>query len=237
MPFPSSARFIVVMLLAAGLSTSLSRGAVVFTDSDFLLADWTQFQSVGNGALAASQGLVGGNPDEYRRVDHLSFSFNFVAFHLNTAAVHDPSAQEIATIDFAIDQIALFNHAGIGVGVAPAVFQNGVGYLTLNGLLINSDVFNWVSLSASGFTALDFRTFANPNAHPDFSSAGAPMTFGFATINDNGGAIRSRAAGFDNWNLTLNPVVPEPASAALLLIAAIGPALRRRVSISADLKP
>jgi hypothetical protein len=48
------------------------------------------------------------------------------------------------------------------------------------------------------------------------------------TANDNGGATLSRAAGFDNWSMTVNPV-PEPGTLGLVALGAPGLALARRL--------
>jgi len=105
------------------------RAAVTFTDGTFITTDWSAAQTVGNGSLANSQTVAGGNPGTFRRVEHNTFSGQFVGFHYRTAASYDPSSGAIGFIDFSIDQIAIVNHAGIGVGVIPALRQNGIDYL------------------------------------------------------------------------------------------------------------
>jgi len=87
--------------------------------------------------------------------------------------------------------------------------------------------FAWDTLTMTGLTAAHFRTWSNVNAHPDFSASGAPILLGFATGNDNGGSTLSRAAGFDNWSMTVTQV-PEPSTAVLLGIVGLGLLVRRR---------
>jgi hypothetical protein len=139
----------------------------------------------------------------------------------------------VGSIDWSLDQIAILNHAGIGVGVYPALRQGGVNYVPGLAFFVNSS-FVWATHQLSGLGEDDFRTYANANDHPDFSSAGAPIQLGFATANDNGGATLSRAAGFDNWSVTVNPV-PEPGSLALVGAGSLllGLARRRRAGSSA----
>ncbi|HXG46370.1 MAG TPA: PEP-CTERM sorting domain-containing protein [Methylomirabilota bacterium] len=205
------ARFLLALVLTGYSAFSADS---VYQDGAFAPADWTTIQTAGNGSVATSLVPAGGNPDAYRRVDHQNFSGVLVAFHYRNGATYNPALGAVSTLSFSIDQLAILNHAGIGVGVLPAIQQNGINYLPSLSFLVNSS-FNWQTLSMTGLGAADFRTVASASEHPDFSASGAPLLLGFVTANDNGGATLSRAAGFDNWNMVVTPV-PESGTLALI---------------------
>lgn len=214
--------------LGAALALATPGLGQVISDTEFAVADWQVIPEIGNGSQSATQVAVGGNPGNYRRVDHLSFTNIKLIFHIFTPASYSPSVSgALDRVNFGIDQIAILNHAGIGVGTAPAIRQNGINYLPTS-FLINS-TFAWQTLSMNNLTAANFSVSGNPTLHPDFSSAGSSLLFGFATANDNGGAMVSRAAGYDNWGMTLVPV-PEPTGLCCLSVASGFGITFRRIS-------
>ncbi len=217
---------LATLAVAAILCARPSGATTVYSDQIFKDPDWTIMQEAGNGPATAAQQLTGGNPNEYRRVDHNNFSDTLLAYHLSSGAIHNLAIEPIQSLKFSIDQIAILNHANIGVGIGVALRQGTKNYMTVAGAHVNS-TFSWVTFVDNGLTASSFRTWTNPNDHPDFSSAGGLIQFGFFTQNSNDGALRSRAAGFDNWEVTVNPV-PEPSTLAILAVGAVSMLGRRR---------
>ena len=157
----------------------------------------------------------------------MNFNDLLHVLHLRSGAVVNPNLTPITGMSISIDEIAIQNLFGVGVGVYPAFQQNGKNYLALSNILVNSD-FSWQTLNASGLTAASFTTISDANDHPDFSTTGSLIQFGFVTANNNGSPpiMASRAAGFDNWSYAVT-TVPEPGSLLLCGVMALGWAVRR----------
>ena len=205
------------LVFMVALNAGLGRAAVVFSNGTFAPGTWTAPQKVGNGSVSSSQVVAGGNPGEYLRVDHLNFSYVPIVFHYPTGATYSPSVQgAIDTASWSINKIAILNFDPYGVAVAGALLQNGQTCFPT--LQLDSDI-SWVTLSGTSLTAADFSTRDNASAHPDFSATGSQIQIGFVTANDNTNRTASRAAGFDNWPVTVNQseTSPVPEPSALLL--------------------
>jgi hypothetical protein len=212
---------LAVIALIVLTTPTAARAQIVFSDGTFNDSDWTATKITNSIAtISAQQQTTGGNPGAYRRVDHQNFNDLLYVIHLRSGAVVDPGIAPIATVNCSIDEIAIQNLFGVGVAVSPGLQQNGKSYFS--GAFVNS-AFAWQTFSASGLTAADFGTVSDVTDHPNFSPTGFPIQFGFVTSNNNGAPpfMASRAAGFDNWSFTVNPV-PEPGSLALCGLAVAG---------------
>jgi hypothetical protein len=106
--------------------------------------------------------------------------------------------------------------AGPGRAVAGALLQNGQTYSPTFRISGGS---SRVALGGTFLTAARFSIWDDASAHPVLSATGDQIQFGFVSANDNTNWTASRAAGFDNWPVTVNQSetfpVPEP-SAPLL---------------------
>jgi hypothetical protein len=181
----------------------LQAQTVTISDGVFSPGNWTTTMESGNGAALSAQQATGGNPGEYLRVDHVNFTQDIFASHYRTSATYNPATQgAIQYVDFSIDQIAIINLSGIGVAVCAAVKQNGKTYYS-NSCSVNSGS-SWQTFSLTAVPPDYFRAIADPNDHPDFSATGSQIQFGFLTQNSNINALASRAAGFDNWSVTVH---------------------------------
>jgi hypothetical protein len=227
---------LLILLPIFGGGDMCSAGTITFTDGTFNLADWNSTQTAGNGSLATSQQPNGGNPGTYLRVDHLDFTYLFWATHYFAGATYNPSVSgAVASVNWSIDEYAILNFSGIGVGTAAAIRQGGQDFYYVPTLNVNSGS-SWLTLMNSvPLTAADFTSNSAPGAHPDFSAAGGEMSFGFVTANDNQQWSTSRAAGFDNWRFDViqqqdtGGQVPEPSTILMVGGAGLGLAwLRRR---------
>ncbi len=195
---------------------------VTFSDGTFNDADWAATQiglplcgCVDEGSFVAGQVATGGNPGAYRET-HLVWSGpGPIVGHLNHNAVYDPAVEgAITTLDYSFDNIELSNY---GVGYAMLISQNGTGYIAFPVLGLGLDDTTsplWTHVSHTGLTASEFWEDNSNGTHPDFSSSGAPIQFGYWT-SDGGLWVHEDLSGIDNWSVTLNsglepPPVPEP---------------------------
>lgn len=205
---------------------------VVFSDDTFANPDWTAAKIVDTTAgqtatFVAGQVTSGGNAGAYRQVNHVYDAGIIVVGHAKSGALYDPAATgAIVAIAYSYDLIHLDPPPGQAVAYGIALFQGGNVYSTP---LDNIFPATWTSFGASGLTAANFalRAGAGP-ATPDFSATGAPITFGYASFNNNTGGAPglTRISGIDNWQVTVT-TVPVPAAGWLLGTAVAALAARR----------
>jgi hypothetical protein len=206
----------VVVFIVANPHGTLAQGSRTFLDEEFENVDWTAGKlvdtTVGYGAnFSAYQMVNGGNPGAYRHVWHGwtgdgSGSQGFLVGHFSEIAWHDPGAQgAILGLNVSLD--AIFNPATAPWAVAcgPLVHQNG-HYFTVFGSVTSE---SWTTLTFEGLTEQDFVGIAGePLEHPDFSSNGAPIQFGFFTANSTGSSSSLETnSGYDNTYLEITHVV------------------------------
>ena len=227
----------ITLLLTLSLFTTTSEAGIVpYSDTEFDDSDWVMTKIIDNtvGATAtggAIKNSSGGNPGAYRRGTHdwtTKVSGASIAFsHINPTFVYDPSTQgEIVELNYDLD-MATFSapHVG-GVGVGSALMQDG-HIFTASG---STSILNtgWQLHEFLSKVSTDF-TSQTTAGHPDFSTSGSPIQFGFFTSNGGSGTVRNLIAtfGIDNYNVEVsNNPIPEPSTFSLLLIA--GAALTRR---------
>ncbi|MBL8874207.1 MAG: hypothetical protein JNM86_00250 [Phycisphaerae bacterium] len=193
-------------LLAAALTSiaSIAPSAVAdnqvpFSDVDFALADWS-LTNYGNTDATATQN-VNGFSGTCRRVVHpLSGSASIRAFHkyLPASATLDPANGGVVSIDFSI-KAKFINGVGIvGHSIGLALEQGGIAYYAAG--LTTGVSGNWVTRSAN-YTASSFVRFDGQPGTPDLSTSGAPISFGFVTIN-NGGSNINQIVHYDDLVIT-----------------------------------
>ncbi|HEY1685606.1 MAG TPA: dockerin type I repeat-containing protein, partial [Tepidisphaeraceae bacterium] len=100
---------------------------------------------------------------------------------LYTAQTYDPTTEGgFQSINFHIDDYiadAMNGNSGKVIAFAPVIEQGG--YLYDAGLIVSTSN-TWTSHSWSAYTSNLFYNYSGSGpTHPDFSSAGAPMTFGY----------------------------------------------------------
>jgi len=227
-----------VLLVALAIrAPSAHAEAIVFEDGDFDAAAWdmTLLPLRAGGTASALQVPTGGNPDAYRRVEHTvndaaspSENASIWVFHESLSASVDPAAVGgIQSVSMFLDVLGIQDTFGAG-GVTLALRQGETIYAS--GSLIQASgsdpswrALEWVSVPAVNFGAYQGPEVGLPGTpDPDFSSSGAPITFGFATLLPGGigGQSFSTAAGYDNWRLEVEPV-PEVTSAILMGFAVL----------------
>ena len=223
----------VVLLLRP---MDLAGASLTYLDGGFLPADWstTKIHDTNGGcSIVTTQHSSGGNPSFYWNGVHTLAGFNTTVYFAHFPTL--PSAQWDPLILGALLSVSMQIDATC-LGTAPAfsnpavqfylmIRQDGTCYRA-SGTGARTVYMNesWQTVAQADMTAAGFVRFgaAGP-AQPDFSAAGAPIEFGFATGNN--GSNRTVTWGVDNFSFS---AVPEPCPALLVLLALVVPGWRRR---------
>jgi hypothetical protein len=214
-------------MLVLATTARIAVASVTFSDGTFNNADWQvpiMYQGYNGGTLNAYQVASGGNPGSYQEVDttlngvggNTPWS-NIVAFHQQLNSTYDSSVQgAISSIDFSLD---VENHIYVGLAIGAAIEQNGMLYAPLP--LGTNGPTTWTNYTETGLTASSFwhvinspPTFAFVPGQPDFSSTGAPISFGYYTFEATTDVPYTIDAGYDNWSVTVHST-PEPSTLVL----------------------
>jgi hypothetical protein len=221
----AGAGLILLLALPAGASV------IAFSDDTFTPSNWSlTTQTIGPGGDArAVQQLSGGDPGAYRQVtvDVVGSSDSAVyAFNLKNGATVTPASSG-AIISLLYTEAR--NTTGQEFG--PAIQQGSNLYYAYAG---SGGTSGWQSTTmtftpgaATNDLLTSFRT-DDSSAHPDFSATGAPMTFGFAAIDNSTASSFTAVSGYDNWSISVATIgsVPEPGSIGVLGLTSL--ALMRR---------
>ena len=169
-------------------------GALVIMDSEFLDSNWEADAVVTPDAVVdwpvvrETSGGLGNTP--YRNMTHsigpatdCAVSCTLFVVHRRLAATYDPSEQgAIRYIDYTEAQrvIAPAPEGG-GVSWTFAVLQNGRRY----NVFTETPSFTNLNWATGGLCRLRSEDFGSPGNHPDFSAAGAELTFAYVRSNTN----------------------------------------------------
>ncbi len=219
--------FAVAMAATLALAPQ-SRAVVIAFDGTFDDADWIAQVQIGSPTSASNaQVIAGGNPDAYRETivsapSTVSFS------QISPSLTYDPSSQgPLTTLRFGFDANYFSASPIVPVDIEPLLLQDGVFFVpTFNATLAPALGGGWqrlrsAELGQSMFT--DPVTFGGTGtAQPDFSASGGVIEFGYV-LAFGPGAIGTQF-GIDNY------IVPEPATALLLLAGLTAYALRARAA-------
>jgi hypothetical protein len=202
---------------------------VTFSDGTFADADWQLVIEPygGGGTAVASHQSSGGNPGDFRYITNTvngPAGSYFFGFHEKTTATYNPQTQgAIDSISYSEDSI-MFSGYGEGQATGPALMQDGKIFYGLSPLPPHYLMSNQSSWTHQTLTSLQADSFylSGPlwmgSEHPDFSSLGDPIVFGFFRSNGSAGGGYTIIAGIDNWSVNVNPGgATIPAPGALLL--------------------
>ena len=224
-----------------------------FTLGDFANGDWSISQEViddpfwatpgpGFSSATAFNWSTGGNPGRYRRVPKSNYRGDIlVVSDIYTADSYALPGEGLESIRFRWDAITISSASDANAPFIPILIQDSVQYYSLAGVQYVMVDTGWQSLEWGPQSATDFDTnrFAvfglapADQVHPDFSSEGSPIQFGYATIGQVlGRSFLSVTNGVDNFTATFTPraaTIPEPSTPIALALLAIGWRLRSRV--------
>lgn len=200
---------ILVAALAGGGAAHAQ--PVTFTDATFPPTDWEVADDTGT--HSESQSPFDGNPAPSRAMVHFHLPGATVAvLHHWLAASHDPATEgAVASVSAGWDRRATgIDCPLVEVTEAFVVFQDGVAYRTAPSTFANAA---WEGTTTGVLEAADFTDGAS--ASPDFSAAGAALSFGYERVTTNDSESPAPFChGIDNLTVTLGlaeePPPPEP---------------------------
>ena len=164
--------------------------------------------------------LSGGNPGAYQTGTHIYTNTRLRAGHLYLTHEYDPATRgAIESVDWSLSAVVLeAPQEKDGVTFGGVLCQDGQYYLQYGGLGTPSKSEGWQDLSRTLY-ASDFGLVTSPSTVdwaqiPDFSSTGAPITFGYSTSNYTTGGLHEITWGADNWQVVVHQGAPvlEPSS-------------------------
>ncbi|MBK8977015.1 MAG: hypothetical protein IPM29_13960 [Planctomycetes bacterium] len=123
--------------------------------------------------------------------------------------VWDPRAQgAIETIALTIDFKTIRADNDNVHHLIPMVIQGGRYYVARASGDTTGQSSTWKRFRAAPRSESDFDRIwpRNTASHPDFSSAGAPLTIGFLAWTGTQGTPPARVQAYDNWRATVTPV-------------------------------
>jgi hypothetical protein len=211
-----------------------SAGAVTFSDGNFAAANWSTTVLVATGTESGSATTVssGGNCCAHRAIATDSSTFitarRVMVIDLSTSSTVDPSTLGgISSVDHFEDQkcASADGCTGAGQGWFPALEQSGVLYVAPGQSTGVQE--SWVAASRTGLVATDFEeVLVNSSgltvatSHPDFSSSGGTLTFGYARANTSS---TPRTGRIDNWSVVVHGApVPTTTSSFSTIKARFG---------------
>jgi hypothetical protein len=226
------ALLIVVGLLTVPIVATIARASgpgPTFNDGDF--ANWSIATFPNPGSSASHAIASGGNPGNLLRVTHdLGPVGKVRSVHINNNAGYTPSSQgAIQSLDHT-EQVRTFEteYNTYGGSTGAALRQNGKYYVsygvgTRTGppfpkILPGGTPSPWMTVNFFGLTAANFVRVIGPTwddgldggDHPDFSSSGSIIHFGFTNNQTHTGSTqRIRKSDHDNWSLHITQAPPD----------------------------
>jgi hypothetical protein len=209
------------------LESSSTVPTITFADGTFAESDWQLrvFCPAGNGGrVVATQVVSGGASGPYREIEHTLFSAppgqesTVASFHWRIGATYDPTAQgAIGSVDYSEQSRNITGGPGEGQGANMALRQDGVVFV---GPYFTTPSSSWQLHAFQNLTVDSFMPLQEGGpAHPDFSTSGTPIEFGFLRSNSTaGGGGYTIAGGIDDWTVVVR-VDPNPPAAATGLTA------------------
>lgn len=225
----------IVSILPVGLIGlaclgSEARADVTYSDGAFVTSTWG-FEIVGTGTSVPSQVVSGGNPGSYRQINQTvaqnsGWFYAFSRYGTSLATRYEPATQgAIQSVDFSIQAQTISVQGGQIPGLAWGIKQGSFVYVQTAFQNLSGPA--WANFSSAALTPADFFC-ANGAGTLDFSASGAPIRFGFVTMNASFSAVTTGSVSeYDNFSVTVHQV-PAPAGAALLGALGLLAGRRRR---------
>jgi len=188
--------------------------AQTFSDVDFHEADWEAYkirflsnqlvETNAAGTFSVRQNPTGGRPGAFREITIDVVNYPVAVANMQKAAVWSLAVQgALYRVSFVFFARSVPPDVS-AIGFSPILSQDGFFYRSDSGYLPVSDQWGYADFFQNlEATAWD-RADGQPG-HPDFSTNGAPLQFGYLAIA-HAPAGQSVTSGLDDWLVRLTPV-------------------------------
>lgn len=176
-----------------------------FVDGTFSSSPWVSTKIVDTSpgqinTFSTSMPNTGGNPNDYLSVSQTFSQGDILIAHMNTAWTQNPAVEPVYAVSAGFDANH-FTDPGppfLGAVAYRIAIQQGAAWY--GGPLVNVYYLGWNHFTQNLLHAADFTLLAGTGpAHPDFTSAGAVMTFGYVTGTTYAGLTPvTKISGIDN---------------------------------------
>ena len=214
---PCLLAFVSAFMFTCTLSV---RADNIFLDNTFSDPTWLPTIVLQSGNVAASGAQTNFNGNDFLRLtvgNNVNHSGVAVYCHNGTFSYNPATQGTISSLDYLVQLMAISSvNSGPAAFASPMVRQNNTNYAAT--AFSTSDT-NWMpffagSLPADALGALVVNSGAiivNGSLHPDFSSSGAPLTFGFCSVlNTVSGGGNSATFGLDEVLIFVRSVRQQP---------------------------
>jgi len=195
---------------------------VPFHDSTFDDTNWVPTTIlIGAGGSASSlQTNFAANDLLQLTVSNRNGPSGVAAYYHNSTFTYNPATDgAITALDYLVQLMAITNLNNFqGAFASPAVRQNNTNYAAIPFSTPNTVLtpFSAYALTAGNFGAVSGASgtiVVNNGRHPDFSSSGAPLTFGYMSILNTppGSSANSATFGLDEVLIYVHTVRQPPA--------------------------
>lgn len=184
---------------------------VQFSDSTFNRADWqTEIVKSGNGGtVTVNQSNAMGSDNSFLQITNTVYqktrgvNSDVLGLHWKAGAIYNPQAKGVIEVIHYSEDAILIQGFGEGQAAGLALRQNQQVYLPTPRLITPEP--RWTRKELRDLQAQDFVAIGTTNQHPDFSTKGAPIQFGFFRANTTTNNEYSITGGIDNWSVSINP--------------------------------
>ena len=211
------------LLALLSLAAAANAGTISFLAGDFS-TNWTTVKNFddggGGGTTVGSRIASGGDPNAYREVK-LTYSTagqQLSGVSLWSTATFDPSQGALLNVTYNWSQYETGQGGSAYLQIRPLLQQGGSNYAFVTN---NTPTTGWASYTSGALAQANFCdisvTCGSGAIHPNFSTSGGVITFGYQVLGADYGATLpfNQSGNIDNFGITGTSAAPEPASAAL----------------------
>jgi len=189
--------------------------AQTFSDGDFHEADWEAYkirflshqlvETNATGTFSVRQNPTGGSPGAFREITIDVVNDPVVVANMQKAAVWSPAVQgALYRVSFGFFARSVSPDVS-AIGFSPILSQGSFFYRSDSGYLpVNDQLWGYADFFQNLVATAWERADGQPG-HPDFSTNGAPIQFGYLAIA-HGPAGQRVTSGLDDWSVRLTPV-------------------------------
>lgn len=219
---------------------------ITITDNTYRLIDWKISGEIkGSGTFTVSQMSTGGNPGAFRFMSYglppvpANDLYVVTVNHIFRNNIYAPAIDgEILALDYSEDGIILsFPYPDTASTTQPLLEQNGRLFRATKFIrfVAQGTSHAWENMALEQLTANDFVATDGSDDHPNFSTSGTSIRFGFTRLVSRGSTLPPVPSdqemvidqGVDNWQVVIHrdntPRAPQAEDDIFILDGSDGP--------------